>query len=289
MDELFSITRNKNGVIIWSEDQIQYIINHYNTYASTGILAKNFSTSTQAIRNLLRKCQVKVLNQTELKTRDFPRNSDYFSSINSNDKAYWLGFLYADGYIHNNEIRINLKRDDEIHLKKFLTAIAAINHTIKYSVKNTKEQIYEQAYISIRDASLVNSLAILGCINNKSLILKFPTENQVPFTYLSHFIRGYFDGDGSITYSNKNCRISFVGTEDMLTGIKQFFKKDNLSLEKHENFCRLGIMGNKQLIGILQTLYQDSYPEIELDRKRTIYNNFLLQRIDGEPKILGCE
>lgn len=37
-----------------------------------------------------------------------------------------------------------------------------------------------------------------GCGINKSLILKFPDETQVPQNLISHFIRGYFDGDGCV-------------------------------------------------------------------------------------------
>ena len=284
MNKLFSIARRNDGAIIWSEEQIQYIINHYQENFSTGILAEKFSTSTQAIRGLLRRKGIKVLNRTELNMKDFPRNSNYFNKIDSFDKAYWLGFLYADGYISkDNEIRINLKREDEEHLRKFLRAINAKNHTIKYSQKKQEDKIYYQAYCHIRDNQMVKDLANLGCVNNKSLILTFPNEQQLPKEFQSHFIRGYFDGDGSITFSNKKCRISFVGTQNMLLGIQKVLDKENLALEKHENFCRLSIMGNRQLVKILSFIYLDSYYEIELNRKRTIYNNFLLQRVDGEP------
>lgn len=54
---------------------------------------------------------------------------------------------------------------------------------------------------SLRSQKTVDDLKQLGCIERKSLILKFPTEEQVPFDLLHHFIRGYFDGDGSIFYT----------------------------------------------------------------------------------------
>lgn len=102
MNNLFSITRkndNPSGRIIWSEDQIAFIIKEYNDHHSTTKIADMFKTSSETIRNVLRKNGQKVLSTEELKKIDYPRNSNYFQTIDSPDKAYWLGFLYADGYI----------------------------------------------------------------------------------------------------------------------------------------------------------------------------------------------
>lgn len=298
MNNLFLIVRkndNPSGRIIWSEDQIAFIINEYNKYHSTPKIAKQFGVSPETIRNLLRKNNQKVLNLQELNTLDFPRNSNYFEIIDSADKAYWLGFLYADGYIDKkNSIRINLMKQDEEHLKKFLKAIEATNTKIKYSKKETNNKTYYQAYISLRDSKMVKDLADKGCVNNKSLILTFPKE-KIPKEHYSHFIRGYFDGDGSLhkTLCGKakkfNYRISFVGTKDMLENIKNIFHKEKLSLENKGNFYVLAISGNKQLESILSYIYKDSYNDIELTRKRQIYNQFLLQRFGGEPINVGCE
>lgn len=296
MNKLYSIVRRNNGTIIWSKDQIQYIINDYNSNYSTTTLAKKFNTSPEAIRNLLRKNDVKILNLSQLKQLDYPRDSNYFEKIDSKDKAYWLGFLYADGYIsQSNEIRINLTKKDEEHLQKFYDAIKATNHSIKYSQKVVKGKTYHTAYCNIRDKKMVEDLVKLGCVNNKSLILTFPTERQVPMLYLSHFIRGYFDGDGSIHYTQSgkaktpNYRINFLGTKDMLLNIRKYFNKEKISLEKRGKIYSFSINGNRQIESVLEKIYENSTEEIELNRKKTIYNNYLLQRIDGEPRNLGCE
>lgn len=299
MNNLFSIRRKNdavNGRIIWSQDQIDYIIQDYNNFHSTTRIASQFNVSRETIRGLLRKQKVHVLTLSELKILDFPRNSDFFEVIDTPQKAYWLGFLYADGYISTkNEIRINLKKEDEEHLRKFLRAIQATNHTIKYSIKKDGNKIYEQAYCSIRDTKMVRDLADKGCINKKSLVLSFPTTDKLPISLYSHFIRGYFDGDGSINWTQcgraktPNYRISFVGTKDILIHIRDILRKNNLSLENKGNYYCLSICGNKQLERILAYLYKDSMNEIELNRKRIIYDNFLLQRIGGEPINIGCK
>ena len=77
----------------------------------------------------------------------------------------------------------------------------------------------------INSIEFVNDLIKLGAIPNKSLILKFPTDEQVPSYLLNHFIRGYFDGDGSISYSEKRNRWIFqiIGTLEFLSKIKDIF------------------------------------------------------------------
>lgn len=66
----------------------------------------------------------------------------------------------------------------------------------------------------------------LGCTPQKSCTLKFPTEEQIPKEYIIPFIRGYFDGDGVLSYtiSNKVTKTivpntGMLGTEDFLQGV----------------------------------------------------------------------
>jgi hypothetical protein len=298
LDNFFAICRkndNKNGQIIWSQDQIDFIVREYNLCHSTTKIAKKFNVSSGTIRNLLRKQKIEVLTLSELQKVKFPRNSSFFEKIDTPQKAYWLGFLYADGYISKeNAIRISLKKEDEEHLKNFLSAISYTNGTIKYSQKRNNNKIFYQSYISLRDNKMKQDLERNGCFNNKSLVLKFPYK-EVPESLYSHFIRGYFDGDGCLTYSqsgkNKrpNYKLSFIGTEDFLNGIKKVLKKENLSLQQKGNYFVLDISGNKQLVNILKYLYKDSFENIYLSRKKEKYDNFLLKSIGGELVNTRCE
>lgn len=85
-----------------------------------------------------------------------------------------------------------------------------------------------------------------GCVPRKSLILTFPNTNQVPENLINHFIRGYFDGDGSVFYTIRErysarkkqnikritARSEFIGTKEMLTEINKHVKFNNLEKEK---------------------------------------------------------
>lgn len=298
MDNLFAISRKSdsfNGYIIWTQDQIDYITTEYQKHHSVPTIAKQFGVSPQAIRTVLRKAGVEVLSIQQLKHLEYPRNSNFFEVIDTPTKAYWLGFLYADGYIaKDNTIRINLKKDDEEHLLKFMKAIEYTNGKIKYSTKKDGEKIYHQAYFSIRDSKMKQDLADKGCVNNKSLIITFPYD-KVPSSLYSHFIRGFFDGDGCLTWSisgkakSRNYRVNFTGTESILNSIKEILGKPKLALEHKGNYCVLNINGNKQLKTILAYIYQDATEDIYLTRKKQKYDEFLLQSIGGEPINIGCE
>ena len=75
----------------------------------------------------------------------------------------------------------------------------------------------------MRSQKTVNDLKKLGCVEKKSSILTFPTSQQVPNNLIYHFIRGYFDGDGSICITDKNYHISFVGTENFIKELYNYF------------------------------------------------------------------
>lgn len=287
MENLFSVLRkggNPNGSgsrIIWTQDQITYVIDNYHQFHNTKDLATKFNVSTDAIRRLLKKNGIKLLSTQELGKIKRPRNSNYFENINTPEKAYWLGFLYADGY--NNEkdnlIRINLQSDDELHLQKFLDAIDAKNFEIKHQIKDNK---YYISYIEICDKKISEDLAKWGCFQRKTNKISFPTFlNQ---NLYSHFIRGCFDGDGSLYYSTRNNHKYFgfhlLGTFHMLNRIKEILNKEKLALEKKDNeLYSFNLSGNKQIYEIMSYLYKDADSSMWLDRKKDKFNILLLQQL----------
>lgn len=154
-------------------------------------------------------------------------NQNYFEEINNEFKAYWLGFLYADGcnrIITNAkkktfQVDIGLQYKDEQHLVKFLTSIQADYPIVNY----TNKEGYKRSRIVICNQKFSEDLNKLGCVPNKSLILKFPTIDIVPQHLIRHFIRGYFDGDGCIFVDTQNKRVSvsLLGTKQFITDFQQ--------------------------------------------------------------------
>jgi hypothetical protein len=126
----------------------------------------------------------------------------YFNNIDNSEKAYWLGFLYADGYVTtNNRWGLQLAIKDLSHMENFLKCLQCnVNIKKRFKISLITNKYLESCGFMIHNLKMYNDLYKYGVVNNKTYCLKFPSINLIPDKLLSHFIRGYFDGDGSITY-----------------------------------------------------------------------------------------
>ena len=269
MSDLYTITREKGGVIAWTDEQVAYIINKYlNENYTLKQLGKEFNCSYSTIRNLLNKHKIKSRGNKQ----GYPRDEFYFNKIDTEEKAYWLGFLYADGCVHSNNYEISVNITDKEHIEKFKAAIKAFNHNIT-EIQDKRFQNAKTLYqFSIRDKQLHQDLIKWGCIPQKSLLInKIP---NIPRDYVSHFLRGYFDGDGSLHYlrGTNNYRISFVGTKDFLNDIQKELQT-NVSLQSNiaGKAYVLQIAGRRQIERILNYLYNNSKENNRLNRKYQKY------------------
>lgn len=268
----FTITRDNGGVISWTEDQVAYIIDEYiNKNNTLAALGKKFGCAPATIRFCLNKHGIKSRGNKQ----GYPRDELYFNQINTPEKAYWLGFLYADGCVHDgttNEISINIT--DKEHTEKFKNAIKAINNKITETKDNRMPNSKPLYQFTIKDKQLHSDLIKWGCVPKKTfLIEKIP---NIPRDYISHFIRGYFDGDGSLHWlqSTNNYRISFTsGSKKFLQEILKELECSsiNISQQKDSNTYYFQIAGRKQVEKILNYLYKDSAENMRLDRKYQSY------------------
>lgn len=266
----YTIARGKGGAIAWTDEQVAYIIDKYTSEGySLSQLGKEFNVAYGTIKLLLKKHHC----FTSGYKRGYPRNEFYFNQIDTSEKAYWLGFWYADGCVENTRYAIEINSVDKEHLEKFQKAIGAVNHKIGMTVDERFDSGSIVYHFSIRDKQLWTDLNKWGCIPNKSLKLAaFP---NIPYHFMSHFLRGYFDGDGSLHWlkSTNNYRISFMGTESFLSEIRKFLNKPNIkiAIQKDRNICQFQISGRRQVEEVLNLLYQDSAPETRLERKYQSY------------------
>jgi len=105
--------------------------------------------------------------------RQFYVNDEFFERIDTEEKAYWLGFLYADGSVHHINLTIALQRSDEEHLKLFLKHLESENgvyqHDNTYVYKGETKNRYFSS-ISISSAKIVEDLTKLGCFPQKTFL-----------------------------------------------------------------------------------------------------------------------
>lgn len=208
-------------------------------------------------------------------------NENVFEVIDTEEKAYWLGFLYADGYINKFGLSLELclKKEDERHIESFLSFLQS-NHPIT----NKKEMGKLYPKVAIGSKKLCQDLIDKGCVNNKSLVLTFPTHDIVPKHLIHHFMRGYYDGDGSLVIrkpDKKNrevtpqCMLFVIGTENFLDGFSKMLKSElNISLSSYTaegKAFRLKRHGNPVVGKTLAFLYKDA--TIFLERKYKRYIN----------------
>lgn len=161
-------------------------------------------------------------------------NHDYFKTW-SNNMAYILGFICADGCLYRNsygsyQLNFAIKSDD-IEILEFIKKETGAEHKITEDIKNTNyKENYKSVKLRICNREFGLDLENLGVHQRKSLTIQFP---EVPKQYLSHFIRGYFDGDGGFCISKiKKGKYNYLRAM-ICSGSKDFISvlRDNISNE----------------------------------------------------------
>jgi DNA-binding transcriptional regulator WhiA len=234
--------------------------------------AKELGVDAQTLSKRLQKQRGLVVLKDGKKSID----SNYFSVINTEEKAYWLGFLAADGSIgNNNDIELALKYDDKDHVEKFKKALNS-KHKIGEKTINLNGKVFKAARIVMRDTKLHDDLCKYGVCSNKSFITRFPFE--IPKEFYKDFLRGYFDGDGSIySYNQANGKLRYeiaisTGSIDMVNDLIQVVKEEtNLFLKFREaRTCYdVRLYTQEHIKDFLKYLYEDA--SIYLDRKYELY------------------
>ena len=269
-NDLFHIERiDSSKKIKWKNGQKDKIIELYNEGYSINKIGDFFGgLHYNTIKKILKT------KNTELRTRAQSHYQDnrvenIFEKIDSEEKAYWVGFLAADGCIHGNYIKIALQKKDIDHLEKFKKFLQA--DSIKISI-NDKAAIF-----SIGCKKMAEDLKKLGVIERKSLILT-PPEGKIPEEYYFDWIRGFFDGDGGISYSQKNNQWqSYVNsTKEVLEWIREKLDLNTKPFNqqhygKKDNVWRLHFNGRKNIYKAWNKMYHNDSATIYLDRKYEKY------------------
>ena len=243
------------------------------------------------------------------KRKKYTVDDSFFDVIDTQDKAYCLGLLYADGcnYEDRNCIKIDLVQEDQDVLQKIKTAMQYTGELRYYwdKIKIFDDKVYDakpQARLSFRSKQLSKQLALKGCTSNKTYTLVFPDETILQTTLLNHFIRGYMDGDGGISYwiDNKNTghkkfQIHFCGTTNMITTISDILSMkfncypaiSDRYPDRDNNNLQMNICGNRIVKSILDWLYENA--NIYMERKYNKYLELLdeIKRIDEDDNLYG--
>lgn len=238
-------------------------------------IGKKYKVKRQTLSKYLKERGYDVINyQNRLRI-----DETVFDVIDSEEKAYWLGFLYADGNIGSNEYKLemNLSAKDSDHMKKFQNFLKYTEDKVRVSKSYSNfEGSTDVCRFSIRNKHIWSALNDKGCVPKKSLILTFP-DLQI-FTDKSlvrHFLRGYVDGDGTL-YTTKdvdgciNTCIGAVGTKEFLQGFVDYLCEYTMVCKNNDSKAYSIKYGYAKARKVARMLYEGA--TIYLDRK---YNKFL--------------
>lgn len=261
-------------------EQKQEIYRLYESGMSSVKIGEIFNKTASCIMGYITRSNIKVRSNKE-NSRRYHVNHDYFEDINNEEKAYWLGFIYADGYVTTDKpmVGISISLDDEAHLYKFRDCLSS-NYPINvYEIKQGYKPGRMYCRILITSEKMKKDLIKYGCVPHKTDILTPPIISD---SLIKHFIRGYMDGDGCITSHKRSetmspeYAIKILGTDSILDYINEYIYR-NLEIVVSGYYKRkddqtvscLEFQGNKQVKKFLDLIYEDS--TIYLNRKHEKY------------------
>ncbi|MDB8734539.1 LAGLIDADG family homing endonuclease [Ruminococcus bicirculans (ex Wegman et al. 2014)] len=204
----------------WSKEEVILLQELYPNYP-TNDLVEIFHRNRDAINCKAKEMGIKKIDRyasNGIANKKYNINENYFNE-KSRNMFYVLGFWCADGCIcssgGNKCFNIHIKNDDKYLLKNILL-----------DMKSTHKLYENQTSVSINicNQKIYDSLINLGFTERKSLTLEFPL--WIPKQYLNDFIRGYFDGDGSVD-KNGYC-VHIMGTKHFLISLKEILEQNNI-------------------------------------------------------------
>lgn len=261
---------------IISEELKQNIIDYYLSKPMTlSHVEQQFNLShptiTKILKGIPKHSKAKIKNP-ELKER-------FFEKIDSEEKAYFLGLLIADGNVFKDNtgrqasISITLDLEDEYMLLKFKEVLQA-NTNIGYDGRGCGQ-------IAVRSDIMANDLQQYGVVPRKSLLTYLP---NIEDKYMNHLMRGILDGDGSIRAQQTDINnrfahyISFCGNRQLMEDISNYCKKLNLNIipkvyiYQNRNLSDIKIQNKEDMYTFGEWLYKDA--TIYLTRKKDKYDYF---------------
>ena len=199
-------------------------------------------------------------------------NNTVFDSVDNENAAYWLGFLYADGSTNDKSLSVSLKGVDFTHLEK-LKSFLKTNAPVTMREKKCKGKGYASASLYVTDRHLIERLHFYGV----SVGRHSPNETieRIPEHLFRHWLRGLFDGDGC-AFTNPNSGINFLADSILIESIRNHLvnagvdDNPNRKINKHSksDVYYLSYSGRKVATKVIEYMYQDA--TIWLDRKRQV-------------------
>lgn len=244
-----------------------------------------------AVHEILPNRELKSIQQRAFKlgVKYLQYNKEFFDKIDTIEKAYWLGFLYADGYVtSDNRWGVELGYEDYDHLHNLLCAFG-----YNGDLKVRERKGVKSCSFLINNKYMTSSLISKGVIPNKTYSLLFPSEDIISKDLYSHFIRGFFDGDGCVyitrykkprkdrgnkIYERISKGVNFVCksqsfTNDLIRVLNENGIDFHCTINKRDNLYTLTTSAIGEIEKFYNFIYKDSNPNTRLERKFNKFND----------------
>lgn len=258
-----------------SAEDIQNICERYRQGESMQSLAASYQRGTiKPIKRILEQ------NGVTLRTNDeaihkYHCNYHYFDQIDTPNKAYILGFLYADGCNYMNDKtatyhwQIELQRQDADILRDMMRELEYDGKLREVTHHYTDRQDVDSVMFYVCNHHMCDALCRVGVHPHKTYTTTWP--EWMPEKLVPHFIRGLLDGDGSISLYNA---ATIDGTPGLIAPMRQVIE-ETLGIKTTMRRCgnpggtvEFGVYGNNTLC-FLDWIYKDA--DLKLKRKYDRY------------------
>lgn len=242
-------------------------------------IAELINVSPRTIYDRLNKFGIEQ-KPDSIKNKKVTYDTTFFKVIDTEEKAYWLGFSMFDGCISYStgqyRLRFQLQRNDENHLINFANLIAK-NSSISRGISKRNDSITEYSVLKVYNKEICTDLISLGMVPGKKKDSTFP---NIDSKFYKDFIRGAIDADGSI-YIDENVKTHQLNIHltssayDIVYKIKEILEDlldDTISYRYSRNMLMLSIGGNIKAGKVIEWLYKDS--NVYLPRKKDIFDSW---------------
>lgn len=263
-------------------DRPSLILDYQNGMTSRAVASKHHCSMQTVLRELRRQ----KIDRREALHREYKLNESFFERIDTEAKAYWLGFLTADVYSHGYAVALRLQRRDEPHLIKFRSALLSDHPIYRFKAHTSKKPAVKggplihggpSSELYIGSLKMVGDLKKLGLGIKKTRSVK-PTK--IPCDLLRHYWRGIIDGDGCIHRDRVDrCQVRLTGNKAVTKGFVSFLSHNGIKVSwypiSYGGLVATG--GNGKPAAILRLLYHGA--TVFLDRKKALADAFLYRRV----------
>lgn len=226
----FMISESRKKLENFTKEELETLIPTFSSIRSMfkSLNIKYRKTHTDNFLSIKKKLLIKACFFDKTSHPNLKKN--IFKTINTKEKAYWLGFIAADGYIphSSNKLAFTMSTKDEEHFDKLLDFIGANKNKKRYFHGNSNNAMLQ---IDISDKLFSSNIKKHGIVSPKSKSLRLPHLKTNQLT--RSFILGLFDGDGTTTKTSST-PILYSGSEELLKDIQWFFKT-NYKISNKEN------------------------------------------------------